>query len=74
MAKYKKWSSEEREFIQNNHGYVKDEDLAAKLSQMTGENITTSMVRRQRRKLSLKKNKGRPRKVAVDVALDHESV
>ena len=74
MAKYKKWSVEEMDFIQNNHGYVKDEDLAAKLSQMTGENITTSMVRRQRRKLSLKKSKGRPRKTAVNVALNNESV
>ena len=74
MAKYKKWSVEEMDFIQNNHGYVKDEDLAAKLSQMTGENITTSMVRRQRRKLSLKKSKGTPRKTAVNVALNNESV
>lgn len=74
MAKYKKWSVEEMDFIQNNHGYVKDEDLAAKLSQMTGENITTSMVRRQRRKLSLKKSKGRPRKTAVNVALNNEPV
>lgn len=74
MAKYKKWSVEEMDFIQNNHGYVKDEDLAVKLSQMTGENITTSMVRRQRRKLSLKKSKGRPRKTVANVALNNEPI
>ena len=29
---------------------------------MTGQNITTAMVRRQRRKLNIKKNRGRPSK------------
>ena len=33
-----------------------------KLSQMTSQSITTAMVRRQRRKLVLKKLRGRPRK------------
>ena len=42
-----------------------DENLASKLSQMTGQTITTAMVRRQRRKLALKKPRGRPRKVVV---------
>ena len=62
MANYKKWSNEEMEFIKNNHGVVRDEELAVKLSQMTGQNVTTAMIRRQRRKLSLKKSRGRPRK------------
>jgi hypothetical protein len=63
MANYKKWSSTELDFIQNNHTLLSDEALASKLSQMTGQNISTSMVRRQRRKLALKKSRGRPRLV-----------
>lgn len=62
MANYKKWTSSETEFIQNNHQTMCDEMLASKLSQITNENISTAMVRRQRRKLALKKSRGRPRK------------
>lgn len=62
MANYKKWSSNELDYIQNNHSALSDEGLALKLSEMTGQNISTSMIRRQRRKLALKKNRGRPRK------------
>jgi hypothetical protein len=40
-----------------------DETLAKELTTMTGQSITTAMVRRQRRKLSLKKDRGRPRKI-----------
>jgi len=65
MATYKKWSSSETEFIQNNHTLLCDEVLGVKLSQMTGQNITTAMVRRQRRKLALKKPRGRPSKNKV---------
>jgi len=65
MATYKKWSSSETEFIQNNHTLLCDEVLGVKLSQMTGQNITTAMVRRQRRKLALKKPRGRPSKNRV---------
>lgn len=67
MANYKKWTSSELDYIQNNHSSLCDEFLAASLSKMTGQNITTAMVRRQRRKLSLKKSRGRPRKTAVVV-------
>lgn len=62
MATYKKWLSTELDFIRNNKDLFNDEQLGVKLSQMTGQNITTAMVRRQRRKLSLKKSRGRPRK------------
>jgi len=62
MANYKKWTSTETDYIQNNHLLFNDEALAGKLSQMTGQSVTTAMVRRQRRKLSLKKERGRPRK------------
>lgn len=65
MANYKKWTSAELDYIQNNHTTLCDEFLAASLSKMTNENITTAMVRRQRRKLALKKSRGRPRKNVV---------
>jgi len=68
MANYKKWTNSEIDYIQNNHTLLCDESLAVKLSQMTGQNITTAMVRRQRRKLSLKKNRGRPRKIAQNIS------
>ena len=56
MANYKKWTDAEREYIRSNHKTMCDEELAKVLKQMTGEDITTSMVRRQRRHMSLKKN------------------
>ena len=62
MANYKKWTVSELDFIQNNHTVLCDESLAASLGKITGEPISTAMVRRQRRKLSLKKSRGRPRK------------
>lgn len=73
MANYKKWSNVEAEFIQNNHTILCDEVLADKLSNMTGEKITTAMVRRQRRKLSLKKPRGRPRKTNTNIENNQES-
>ena len=62
MANYKKWAPSEIDYIQNNHNILCDEVLAVKLSQITGQNITTAMVRRQRRKLKLSKPRGRPSK------------
>lgn len=62
MATYKKWTQAETAFIKDNHSLLCDEVLAVKLSQMTSQNITTAMVRRQRRKLALKKQRGRPSK------------
>lgn len=62
MANYKKWQPGELEFIQNNHS-MSDEALATKLSEISGQPVTRSMVRRQRRKLSIKKARGRPKKI-----------
>lgn len=62
MANYKKWTNTETDFIRNNHKSMCDEALAKELTSMTGQDVTTAMVRRQRRKLSLKKERGRPRK------------
>lgn len=64
MANYKKWTNTEVDYINNNYQLLNDESLAVKLTQMTGQNITTAMVRRQRRKLAIKKPRGRPTKTA----------
>lgn len=64
MANYKKWTNTEVDYINNNYKVLNDESLAAKLTQMTGQSITTAMVRRQRRKLAIKKPRGRPTKTA----------
>ena len=63
MGSYKKWSDAEAGFIKDNINLLSDEELANKLSSMTGENITYGMVRRQRRKLGVVKPRGRRKKV-----------
>lgn len=63
MGSYKKWSEAEIGFIRANIDLLSDDELANKLSSMTGENITYGMVRRQRRKLGIVKKRGRPKKV-----------
>lgn len=64
MATYKKWSDAEVGFVRDNIGILSDGELANKLSGMTGETITTGMVRRQRRKLGIVKPRGRRKKNA----------
>ena len=65
MANYKKWTDTELKFINENQKLLSDDELANKLSQMTGQNVTTSMIRRQRRKLGIKKAKGRRPKIRI---------
>lgn len=62
MATYKKWTDAEVQFIKDNIALSSDQELASKLSSMTGENITYGMVRRQRRKLGVEKKRGRRKK------------
>lgn len=59
MANYKKWTDTELKFVNDNIANFSDEELAAKLSQITGQNITYGMIRRQRRKLGVIKKRGR---------------
>lgn len=63
MATYKKWSDAELGYIRDNISVLSDDELANKLSVMTGENITTGMIRRQRRKLGIVKARGRRKKI-----------
>jgi hypothetical protein len=59
---YHKWTATELQYITDNSGTLSDEQLAEGLSRITGNSFTTAMIRRQRRKLTLKKSRGRKRK------------
>lgn len=59
MANYKKWNEAELVFIRDNISILSDTELANKLSQITGQNISYGMIRRQRRKLGIQKKRGR---------------
>lgn len=74
MATYKKWTDAELQFIKDNLGLHSDIELAAKLSSMTGENISCSMIRRQRRKIGVSKPRGRrPKNRSVSTNIDSSS-
>lgn len=73
MATYKKWSDAEVGFVRDNISVLSDAELASKLSGMTGENITTGMVRRQRRKMGIAKARGRRKKVRSVEQLQSEA-
>ena len=59
MKNYHRWTDSELAYIRDNHVLLSDEELAANLSKIVNENITTAMIRRQRRKLVLKKQRWR---------------
>lgn len=64
MSVYKKWKIEELDFIKNNHNILSDKEIANHLNSDPNEQqITPYMIRRQRRKLELKKSRGRPSKI-----------
>jgi hypothetical protein len=66
MANYKKWNESDLAFIKENISILSDGELANKMSQITGQNISYGMIRRQRRKLGIQKNRGRrPKNKAV---------
>lgn len=65
MRNYKKWSDAELQYIKDNLAHFSDAALAGKLSSMTGETVSTAMIRRQRRKLGINKPRGRPKKTSV---------
>jgi hypothetical protein len=62
MATYKRWNDAELQYIKDNLVLFSDEELATKLSEMTGETVTYGMIRRQRRKLGVSKPRGRRKK------------
>jgi len=54
-----KWTVEEKEFIRENAGSMKDKDLAQKLCEKSGRHITVDALRKVRQKLGIKKKHGR---------------
>jgi hypothetical protein len=58
---YRKWTDADIQFINDNKGLL-DKEVAAKLSVATGQSISPSMIRRQRRKSGITKSRGRPAK------------
>lgn len=62
MATYKRWNDAELQYIKDNLASFSDNELANKLSEMTGETVTTGMIRRQRRKIGISKPRGRRKK------------
>lgn len=58
---YKKWNPTDIQFILDNQNML-DKDVAVRLSEITGQNISASMVRRQRRKSGITRKRGRPSK------------
>ena len=53
------WTEAERDFIKRNAGTMRDQDVADKLSQLTGRTVTIQSVRKQRQNMGLKKLPGR---------------
>lgn len=68
-SSYRKWSEAELQFIKDNSGNMKDEELSVKLNESTGStDITVAMVRRQRRKLNITKTRGRRTNKIINTA------
>lgn len=65
MATYKRWNDAELQFIRDNISVLSDNELASKLTEMTNETVSCGMIRRQRRKLGVKKPRGRRKKNIV---------
>lgn len=59
---YRKWNNEDIEFIKNNADKMDDIELASRLSELTSTQISVSMIRNQRRKIGVKKPRGRKSK------------
>ena len=53
------WSDSEKNFIRANAATMKDRELAVKLSEMSGRNVTIQAVRKQRQKMGIQKAQGR---------------
>jgi len=58
---YKKWTLSDKSFIMEHQNSL-DKDVAAQMSELIGQPVSESMIRRQRRKNGIVKSRGRPRK------------
>lgn len=55
------WQEHEKKFIRDNAGILKDSELAAKLTKITGRQVSLQAVRKQRQKMGITKEPGRGR-------------
>lgn len=55
----KLWADHEKQFIMENSGRMKDRELAATLTKITGRIVTLEAVRKQRQGMGVKKRQGR---------------
>ena len=55
----KVWSDAEKQYIRENANTMKDQELADKLSNLTGRKISLQSVRKQRQKMKIAKRPGR---------------
>lgn len=70
---YHKWTESELQYLRDHHLSLSDEEIAANLSKIVGGSITTAMIRRQRRKLTLKKSRGRrPKNKITEATVTNE--
>ena len=54
-----KWTTDEKEFIKNNAGFMKDRELARRLESKSGRTVTVDALRKVRQKMGIKKKHGR---------------
>ena len=54
-----KWTDEERQFIKDNAAFMKDKELAEKISELSDRKVTLDAVRKVRQKLGIKNKQGR---------------
>jgi len=54
-----KWTKKERQYIMDNAGTKRDEDMAANLTRISGRQVSLQAVRKQRRLLGIYKKSGR---------------
>jgi len=58
---YKRWADSDLDFIKNNYDKMTDKEMSETLTKISGQSISISMIRRQRRKLQLGRKRGRPK-------------
>jgi hypothetical protein len=63
---YKKWTEAEKNFIASHINTLTDAELSVRMTEMTKETISVDMIRRQRRRLGIRKAQGRPFKKNVN--------
>jgi hypothetical protein len=60
---YKKWDDSDLDFIKNNYDKMTDKEMSETMAKISGQSISISMIRRQRRKLQLGRKRGRPKNI-----------